>query len=106
MIASGKSKKEATRVGIVNCCDMTRGGYPAYTASAWGVGLSHEMMKSREWRLYSWSNATCVMPVCEALSSRRGRRPHQAHKDRVGTWDILRLTSDENVVVRVGSEEP
>src|SRR3954464_12708469 len=28
------------------------------------------------------------MPLCEALSSRRGRGPHHAHKDRVGTWDI------------------
>jgi hypothetical protein len=33
------------------------------------------------------------MPLCEALSSRRGRRPHHAHKDRVGIWDILRLTT-------------
>jgi hypothetical protein len=23
--------------------------------------------------LFSWSNATCAMPLCEALSSRRGR---------------------------------
>src|ERR1700752_1996866 len=46
------------------------------------------MMKSGERRLYSWSNATCAMPLCEALSSRRGRRPHHAQKDRVGTWDI------------------
>ena len=33
------------------------------------------------------------MPLCEALSSRRGRGPHHAHKDRVGTWDIPRLTT-------------
>src|ERR1700746_3163271 len=52
------------------------------------------MMKSRERRLSSRPNATCAMPLCEALSSRRGRRPHHAHKDRVGTWDIPRLTSD------------
>ena len=59
-------------------------------------------MKSRERRLSSWSNATCAMPPCEALSSRRGRRPHHAQKDRVGTWYILRLTSDDNVLVRTG----
>jgi hypothetical protein len=39
-----------------------------YTAVAWGVGVSHEMMNSRERRLFSWSNATCAMPLCEALS--------------------------------------
>src|SRR5712691_10977435 len=31
------------------------------------------MMNSRERRLFSWSNATCAMPLREALSSRRGR---------------------------------
>src|SRR6266567_4696801 len=31
------------------------------------------------------------MPLCEALSSRRGRRAHHAQKDRVGTWEIPRL---------------
>src|SRR6267378_6171651 len=33
------------------------------------------------------------MPLCEALSSRRGRGPHHVHKDRVGTWDISCLTT-------------
>jgi hypothetical protein len=33
------------------------------------------------------------MPLCEALSSRRGRGPHHAHKDRVGTWEVPRLTT-------------
>src|SRR5258707_589485 len=33
------------------------------------------------------------MPSCEALSSRRGRGPHHAQKDRVGTWDISCLTT-------------
>src|SRR5262249_5593543 len=61
------------------------GGRPAV---AWGVGVSHEMMNSRERRLSSWSNATCAMPLCEALWSRRGRGPHHAQKDRVGSWDI------------------
>src|ERR1700730_9914685 len=49
------------------------------------------MMNLRERRLSLWSNATCAMPACEALSSRRGLGPHHAHKDRVGTWDISRL---------------
>src|SRR5260221_7203434 len=50
-------------------------------------------MKSRERRLFSWSNATCAMPLCEALSSRRGRRPHHAQTDRVGTWELSCLTT-------------
>src|SRR6266581_4967468 len=33
------------------------------------------------------------MPLCEALSSRRGRGPHHAHKDRVGTWELSCLTT-------------
>src|SRR6266516_710300 len=66
--------------------------HEAYTAGAWGVGVSHEMIYSRERRLSSWSNATGAMPLCKALSSRRGRRAHHAQKDRVGTCEIPRLT--------------
>jgi hypothetical protein len=55
------------------------------------VAKSHEMMNSWERRLWLWSNATCAMPLCEALSSRRGRRAHHAQMDCVGTWDIPRL---------------
>jgi hypothetical protein len=62
--------------------------HEAYTAVAWGVGVSHEMMNSRERRLSLWSNATRAMPLCEALPSRRGLRAHHAQKDRVGSWDI------------------
>src|ERR1700738_3529123 len=43
------------------------------------------MMNLRERRLSLWSNATCAMPSCEALSSRRGLGPHHAQKDRVGS---------------------
>ena len=60
-------------------------GCEAYTAIAWGVGVSHEMMNLRERRLSLWSNATCAMPSCEALSSRRGLGLHHAQKDRVGS---------------------
>jgi hypothetical protein len=66
--------------------------------------VSHEMIYSRERRLFSWSNATCAMPLCEALSSRRGRGPHHAHKDRVGTWDIslqyIPRVADQAVLTR------
>jgi len=79
------------RPGHECCVSFQQWGHEAYTAVAWGVGVSHEMMNSRERRLCSWSNATCAMPLGEALSSRRGRGPHHAHKDRVGTWDISYL---------------
>src|SRR3984893_3931681 len=49
------------------------------------------MMNSRERRLSLWSNATCAVPICEALTSCRGQRAHHAQMDRVGTWDIPRL---------------
>jgi hypothetical protein len=52
------------------------------------VGVSHEMMNSRERRLSSWSNATCAMPLCEALSSRRGRGPHHAQIDLTGLTQL------------------
>ena len=49
-------------------------------------------------------NATCAMPLCEALSSRRGRGPHHAQKDRVGTWEISCLAVRRCVrgTVRIG----
>ncbi|HEX4968808.1 MAG TPA: hypothetical protein VFV44_09825, partial [Nitrospiraceae bacterium] len=50
-----------------------------------------EMIELRERRLWSWSNAIWVVPLCEASPSRRGRGPHHAQMDRVGTWDIPRL---------------
>src|SRR6202043_22226 len=49
------------------------------------------MMNSRERRLSLWSNATCAMPICEALTSCRGQRARHAQMDCVGTWDIPRL---------------
>ena len=42
------------------------------------------MMNLRELRLFSWSNATCAMPLCEALSSRRGRGPPQGARRNLG----------------------
>jgi hypothetical protein len=70
---------------------------------AWGVGVSHEMMKPRERRLSLWSNATCAMPSCEALSSRRGRGPHHVHKDRVGSWESSCLTAVVEWLVRLAA---
>src|SRR5262249_17758434 len=57
------------------CC--VSGGdaeHEAYTAGAWGVGVSHEMMNSRERRLSSWSNATCAMPLLRGIVVPPGSR--------------------------------
>src|SRR6185312_16582339 len=38
------------------------------------------------------SKATCAAPLREVLTPYRGRWPHHARKDRVGTWEIPRST--------------
>src|ERR1019366_8065238 len=35
----------------------------------------------------------CAVPLREVPSLYRGRRPHHARRDRVGTWEILCLTN-------------
>ncbi len=65
----------------------------AYTAIAWGVGLSLERSISQGPRVFIRSKATCAAPPCEVLTSCRGRRPHHVQKDRVGTWEISRLAA-------------
>ena len=55
--------------------------------------MSHEIVTSRKRRLCIWSNATCAMPLCEALSFRRGQRAHHAQMDRVGSWEVSCLAA-------------
>ena len=57
------------------------------------------MMNSRERRLWLWSNATCAMPLCEALPSRRGLRAHHAQMDCVG------MASDRERAIAAGCDE-
>ena len=63
-------------------------GREAYTAIAWGVGLSHERLDIAGAESFTHSKATCAAPLREVLSPCRGQGPHHAQKDRVGSWDI------------------
>ena len=67
-----------------------------------GVGLSPEMMKSRERRLSSRPNATCTMGYARHCRP-AGVEGHITRK-RIASepGDIPRLTSDENGLVRIG----
>src|SRR5580692_4292212 len=48
-------------------------------------------------------NATWAVPLCEYCLPCRGRRAHHAQKDRVGTWEILRLTAcPRGLAARIG----
>ena len=66
-------------------------GCEAYTAIAWGVGLSHERSDIAGAESFYCSKATCAAPLCEVLSPCRGRRPHHVQKDRIGSWEVSGL---------------
>jgi hypothetical protein len=63
----------------------------AYTAIAWGVGLSLERSISQGPRVFIRSKARCAAPLCEALTPCRGLRPHHVQRDRIGTWEVSGL---------------
>ena|SRR5438034_7221110 len=75
------------------CCVATGdGGCEAYTAIAWGVGLSHERSDiAGAESFYSLEGNMCGT-VCEVLTPCRGLRPHHVRKDRIGSWEVSRLT--------------
>ena len=54
------------------------------------------MMNSRERRLCLWSNATCAMPSCEALPSRRGPRAHHARQAKAKSLSVKILKNEPN----------
>ena len=55
--------------------------------------MSHEILNIAGPSRLLPSKATCAAPSCGALTPCRGLRPHHARKDRVGTWEISRLTT-------------
>ncbi len=67
-------------------------GYEAYTAIAWGVGLSHERSDIAEAESFYSLEAACAARLCEVLTLRRGQRPHHLQKERIGSWEISGLT--------------
>src|SRR5438552_5550588 len=87
------------------CCVATGdSGCEAYTAIAWGVGLSHEISISQGPRVFIRSKATCAAPLCEVLTPCRGRRPPHVQRDRIGSWEVSRLAVRNCVsgTVRIG----
>ena len=64
----------------------------AYTAIAWGVGLSHERSDIVGAESFYSLKGDCAAPLCEVLSPFRGLRPHHLQKDRIGSWEVSGLT--------------
>ena len=67
-------------------------GCEAYTAIAWGVGLSHERsyIAGAE-SFYSLEGNMCGTAMRGAVAL-PGLRPHHVQKDRIGSWEISGLT--------------
>src|SRR4029077_2290564 len=89
---SGPSKGERP-LGSECCVATGDSGDEAYTAIAWGVGLSLERSISQGPRVFIRSKATCAAPLCEVLTPCRGQRPHHVQKDRIGSWEVSGLTA-------------
>src|SRR5207302_5308550 len=76
------------------CCVATGdGGCEAYTAIAWGVGLSHERSDIAGAEGFHSLEGNSAAPPCEVLTPCRGLRPHHVQKDRIGTWEISCLAA-------------
>ena len=66
-------------------------GCEAYTAIAWGVGLSHERSDiAGAEGFHSLEGNMCgtAMRGADALP---GLRPHHVQRDRIGTWEVSGL---------------
>ena len=66
-------------------------GCEAYTAIAWGVGLSHERSDiAGAEGFHSLEGNMCgtAMRGADALP---GQRPHHVQRDRIGTWEVSGL---------------
>ncbi len=64
----------------------------AYTAIVQGGLLSREIDNVAEAEAVDIAEGNMCGPLCEGLTLSRGRRPHHAQRERVGTWEISRLT--------------
>ena len=68
-------------------------GREAYTAIAWGVGLSHERSDIAGAEGFHSLEGTRARPLGEVLTPCRGLRPHHVQRDRTGTWEISYLAA-------------
>ena len=86
---SGPSKGQRP-VGSECCVTPGNSGCEAYTAIAWGVGLSLERSDiAGAESFHSLEGNMCGT----VLSPCRGQRPHHVQTDRVGSWEIPCLTA-------------
>jgi hypothetical protein len=67
-------------------------GCEAYTAIAWGVGLSHERSDIVGAECFYSPEGNMWGPLREVLSPCRGPRPHHVQGDRIGSWELSGLT--------------
>ena len=67
-------------------------GCEAYTAIAWGVGLSLERSDIAGAEGFHSLEGNMCGTVSEVLTPCRGLRPHHVQKDRIGSWEVSGLT--------------
>jgi hypothetical protein len=68
------------------------GGCEAYTAIAWGVGVSHERSDiAGAESFYSLEGNMCGTAMRGADALRL--RPHHVQRDRIGTWEVSYLAA-------------
>ncbi len=73
---------------------MTAGdsGCEAYTAIAWGLGLSRERSYIAEAEsFYSLEGNMCGTAM-RGAGALPGQRPYHVQKDRIGSWEVSGLT--------------
>ena len=65
--------------------------------------MSHEMLLSLGAETVLAVERNMAAPLCEVLPPCRGRRAHHVQKERVGNWEIPRLTTGRDAdLVRIG----
>ena len=65
------------------------GGCEAYTAIAWGVGLSHERLYvAGAEGFYSLEGNMCGTVMRGAVALPGSKATSRAKRDRIGTWEI------------------
>src|SRR5262249_5882114 len=75
------------------CCVATGdSGREAYTAIAWGVGLSRERSDIAGAQGFHSLEGNMCGTVLRGADACRGRRPHHVQRDRIGSWEISCLT--------------
>src|SRR5271167_2835416 len=89
---SGPSKEQ--RPLGSECCVVTGdSGCEAYTAIAWGVGLSHERSYVAGAEGFHSLEGNMCGTVMRGAVALPGLRPHHVQRDRIGTWEVSGLAA-------------